>query len=84
MIAENLVAAALLAVSGALTFVAWRSWRYTPTPRVFWLATAFSLLAGKALVLAVALFATPDWQRWMLATLTLDLVALGAFYRATL
>lgn len=81
---ENLAVAFAAVLSVALTVVALRSWWKTRSSKILLLGLAFGLLAVKAVVLGFALFTSQAWERVLLPTLLLDVVALGVFYIAIL
>lgn len=83
--AENVVTAAYTIVALALSLVALRSWRYSGSRRVLYLALGFLLFFVKGVLLSVGLFLTEDWaRRLLLPSLAIDLAALGVFYGAVL
>lgn len=82
---ENIGVAALIMTALALTWVAFRAWRHDRRPKVLLMTVAFALFFAKAILLAVVLFTSPDWaQRTVLASLFLDVAALGLLYAAVL
>lgn len=78
---ESAAVAALTVFTAALAMIAWRAYTYRQSPRILFVASGFTILFLKAVVITLALFLQPPWaQDLVLAIVLFDLAVVLAFY----
>lgn len=81
----SLAVGLLTAVAALLTFVSFRAWRHSRSPKVLLLGAAFALFLAKGLLLTAGIFRDAAWKESLAAPgLALDVAALVLLYLAVL